>query len=1148
MKNLHLLFTPLFVFTISAVLLTSVSSIFTVVYADPSFGSSTNVPSSYINIGQPRGMALTAEQDIWYVDAMNSRLVKYDPSTGEILRTVGRLGEDEGEFEWQIIDVAIDDVGDIYVLSFNNHVYKLDSNGGFMARYDVGASVSEPRGITYDAYTDSLLITSYQGNNVVKFDKNLVSGTSFGTAGSGNGQFNQPFGVVTDSNGRIYVADSANDRVQVFNSSYEYLFQIKNWTNENDELDGFIAVTDVVILSNGTITVANQNHQTIEQFDSAGNFIRRFGFDGSAPENIREGEFILRDSSNNIYVADGVKNAIKRYNSTGGYQDSIINNENVAGKLYYPADVLFEGNGDGSMLVLDGGGSSPRIQKFTNSGTFVSTLLDQADLGNSAYHMSFGRDGKLFVANDQYINIFTKSGQDWVNTGTVGTGGSGDGQFKDVRDMAFDDDGYLYVADFGNSRVQKFLKDPENNDGNHFIYVSQFGTGWHDGDSQDPTPGQLKFPTGIVINSNGHIIVSDTANISEFTSDGTYVGYVGSGLQQPINLTIVDNTLYASDSWGYAIHMYDEFTFEELGSFSGHGSGQMQFYEPGCIVENPLTNDFILCDMSNGRLQSTALGYRIINLIESADVVIRTHEFGETDEFDAYVGQSLSSQAWDPNDFNLAAVPARLLFGPYVVADFTVDLTQDRDWSEVNVLTLPANSKALLVNLNQSTAPGISTTHSLYVYRYTNQTNVTVCPDAASLADVSVDCISNDSGFILSPEEPIHEGDGFTAVLTVVNNLLGVNYWKIDGLIGTGAFSSLFETSFILGDQMTRQKISVASNHNITFGTSYNLTHNGDTIEVVFDPAFDLSILQISDVQLFRAGDQLTVDTNPGVDTWGLVIDNVNHRLLFTAPTNSGSAQYINLGNIIQVKILNDKLLNPAIVNSYLIFLTMTSSDGGVGQNIETGNISIPIVDSDQVNITAFVNSFISFDIDTALTDTDCAYNVCLTHENGSAGSNYTVDLGELNSTWVNKSNDAAVQHVQGGSGVINSIWFDLTTNAYGGAILYVTSANSGLQGPAANLIASVVNDGDAITTNSGLYGFQLPVAGSGNGTIDRGSDCVLGDAYCALTVTPNIVFDTDGAPLDTGRLRMDIAAAANYINNPGSYTDTLTFIAVPTY
>ena len=40
--------------------------------------------------------------------------------------------------------------------------------------------------------------------------------TKWGSAGSGDGQFNGPRGVTVDSSGNVYIADSSNDRIQGF--------------------------------------------------------------------------------------------------------------------------------------------------------------------------------------------------------------------------------------------------------------------------------------------------------------------------------------------------------------------------------------------------------------------------------------------------------------------------------------------------------------------------------------------------------------------------------------------------------------------------------------------------------------------------------------------------------------------------------------------------------------------------------------------------------------------------------------------------------------------------------------------------------------------------------------------------------------------
>ena len=69
--------------------------------------------------------------------------------------------------------------------------------------------------------------------------------SQFGSAGSGNGQFNVPLGITIDSSGDIYVTDSAaNSRVEEFTLTYDYVIQ----NGQND-------VNDVTIDGNGNVGI-----------------------------------------------------------------------------------------------------------------------------------------------------------------------------------------------------------------------------------------------------------------------------------------------------------------------------------------------------------------------------------------------------------------------------------------------------------------------------------------------------------------------------------------------------------------------------------------------------------------------------------------------------------------------------------------------------------------------------------------------------------------------------------------------------------------------------------------------------------------------------------------------------------------------------
>jgi DNA-binding beta-propeller fold protein YncE len=81
---------------------------------------------------------------------------------------------------------------------------------------------------------------------------------------------------------------------------------------------------------------------------------------------------------------------------------------------------------------------------------------------------------------------------------TIGSGGSGAGQFNQPRGVAFDSAGHIIVADKDNDRVQVL----RYSDGSHVRTIGSKGR----------ENGQFCGPYGVLIDSQGRIIVSDYAH------------------------------------------------------------------------------------------------------------------------------------------------------------------------------------------------------------------------------------------------------------------------------------------------------------------------------------------------------------------------------------------------------------------------------------------------------------------------------------------------------------------------------------------------------------------------------------------------------------------------------------------------------------
>ncbi|MBF0487899.1 MAG: hypothetical protein HQK98_07035 [Nitrospirae bacterium] len=150
-----------------------------------------------------------------------------------------------------------------------------------------------------------------------------------------------------------------------------------------------------------------------------------------------------------------------------------------------------------------------------------------------------------------------------------GSSGSGDGQFNQPIGIAVDSNGYVYVADLFNYRIQKFTSNG--------TFVTKWG-------SYGSGNGQFIIPEGLAADSNGYVYVADPTNnrIQKFTSDGTFVtkwGSSGSGDGQfnyARDVTVDSNGyVYVNDRNNSRIQKFtSDGTFVTKWGSSGSGNGQ----------------------------------------------------------------------------------------------------------------------------------------------------------------------------------------------------------------------------------------------------------------------------------------------------------------------------------------------------------------------------------------------------------------------------------------------------------------------------------------------------------------------------------------------------------------------------------------------
>ncbi|WKZ24373.1 MAG: 6-bladed beta-propeller [Candidatus Dojkabacteria bacterium] len=738
--------------------------------------SAIYIPDTYKDIGIPEDLVVLSDNSYWYVDSMNYRINKVNTS-GNIVRSVGKQGEDFGEFADVINSITKDNDGNLYVLSYC-HVYKLDFNGGFMQSWG-GCGVEEQEfsnalGIHYDPVNDIVYVSNTGHHNVLKFSKTGSFLGSFGSEGSGDGQLTNPVGINTDSSGRVYVVDSDNHRVQRFSSTGTFQLKFGSFGAGDGE---FTFPKDIAIASNGNLYVSSQNSQKIQIFNSSGSWLSAWGQFGEQAWQFHVPRYLGFDSSGNLLVTDVYLRSIQKFTSAGEYIDALRNSGFVEEKFYTPHDAEYDS--EGNLYILDNGPTNGRIQKFTNGGTHIATIVDGGEMGGATYHMSIKND-LIYVTHGGGFHVYNLSGESQLE---VSAGGDGDGEFSQARGIAVDDDGFIYVADMYNGRIQKF-----DSAGNFVTKWGTVGTG----------NGEFGWPEDIYFDSTSDLLyvadnegndVYENTRVQVFTTAGVYQSTIGTWGYEDNQLDKIggitkgaDGNIHISDLNRHKIKVYTTAGAFQ-GTYGAEGSGVENFSEPARISLNPLTDTITIADQNNHRVQLLPGGTRIINLNASADVKKNDNSV------------SLVNNYINPLDPEADNIASYLFFGNYVVSDFSVDMTEDRDWDNVKVTTLVNESLSLVVDLDQTGAPGISTTHSLYIVKHPGQTSVRVCPTATQVHEVTLDC---EDGYTLS------EGDSTLSTVSIQ----GVDYWRVSGLTGTGIISEVLGSTPIPTSTVTTTSTS----------------------------------------------------------------------------------------------------------------------------------------------------------------------------------------------------------------------------------------------------------------------------------------------------------------------------------------------------
>ena len=230
----------------------------------------------------PHGLEIDSEDNIWVTDVSLNKVFKLSPE-GKLMQSFGNEYRTGMEWSLRIRNV-------------------LPNFPVFMDEY----TFARPTDVTVMDDGSFAVSDGYRNRRIAKFDKEGKLEWQINQHGDEPGEFNLPHGISSDSEGRIYVADRSNARIQVFDKNGQYLDrwdmpEIGRPFGVEAASDGNIYVVDGGDSLNG----AEENFTSqVIVLDKQGTILERFGTWGSKKGQMKIPHDIAVDESGNLYVAE----------------------------------------------------------------------------------------------------------------------------------------------------------------------------------------------------------------------------------------------------------------------------------------------------------------------------------------------------------------------------------------------------------------------------------------------------------------------------------------------------------------------------------------------------------------------------------------------------------------------------------------------------------------------------------------------------------------------------------------------------------------------------------------------------------------------------------------------------------------------------
>ena len=252
------------------------------------------------------------------------------------------------------------------------------------------------------------------------------------STGSGQGQLLWPVTLIRDREETLYVSDEGLHRISAFRPDGTF---VGSWGTFGSEPGQINRPAGIAFDADENVYLADALNHRVQKFSKDGRFISTFGRlgDGKGEFNMPWG--ITVDELGDLYVVDWRNDRVQKFDSEGRFIFQFGRSGSEKGEFKRPAGITVDSDGD--IYVADRG--NDRVQQFDARGRYVDMFLGDATLSKMA---------RVYVlSNPKVLRL-----REMLDLGPQR-------RLRGPASVRFDDQGRMYIPDFGCHRIQIYKKE-----------------------------------------------------------------------------------------------------------------------------------------------------------------------------------------------------------------------------------------------------------------------------------------------------------------------------------------------------------------------------------------------------------------------------------------------------------------------------------------------------------------------------------------------------------------------------------------------------------------------------------------------------------------------------------------------------------------